>query len=320
MAELYPLLFAPIFKERVWGGRRLSQWFSHLPEGSIGEAWVLSDHPQGPTPVSNGPLAGETLRSLRERFGAALVGTRGTSEKTGEFPLLFKMLDCQDDLSVQVHPSDAYAGLPPGELGKTEMWVVLDAAPGAKAVYGLKEGVTAASFAEAVRAGRTMDVMNQVEVQAGDVLYVPAGTVHALGTGLLVAEIQQSSDTTYRIYDYDRPGLDGKPRELHIDHALQVSRYGPPPRVTRAEAKEANAWQEICRSPFFTVYHGRCEGAWAQGSKPDSFQAFMVLQGEGSIAWAGGSEPLRAGATVLVPASLGAYQLAGTFQALLVTV
>ena len=144
MSQLYPLIFAPLFKDRVWGGRKLARWFEALPEGPVGEAWVLSDHPNGRTPVQNGPLAGQTLTELQHRFGAELFGTR--LQGTG-FPLLFKMLDCQDDLSVQVHPDDTYFGLQAGELGKTEMWVVLEAEPGGRVVYGLKAGTTAESWA-----------------------------------------------------------------------------------------------------------------------------------------------------------------------------
>lgn len=314
------MIFSPVFKERVWGGRRLARWFPDLPEGPIGEAWVLSDHPPGRTPVQNGPLAGETLQSLKARFGAALVGRFGLSDKTGEFPLLFKLLDSQDDLSIQVHPSDEYEGLPPGELGKTEMWLVLEAEPGARVIYGLQPGVTPDTFTAAVQEGRTMDVMRQLPVRAGDVLYVPAGTVHALGRGLLVAEIQQSSDTTYRVYDYDRLGLDGKPRRLHVEHAIRVAHYGEPPALSRPSQSGSNRWAEICRSAYFVVSQGRCEGDWAQQSSAESFQALMLLDGAGSVSWEGGSEPLSAGSVLLVPASLGAYRLSGAFRALLVTV
>lgn len=320
MTQLYPLIFQPVFKERVWGGRKLTRWFPNLPDGPIGEAWVLSDHPQGRTPVANGPLQGETITSLKGRFGADLVGTKGVHPKTGEFPLLFKLLDSQDDLSVQVHPSDDYPGLPPGELGKTEMWVVLDAEPGARVVYGLKEGVTPESFAAAVAAGRTMEVMRELPVKPGDVLYVPAGIVHALGTGLLVAEIQQSSDTTYRVYDYDRLGLDGKPRELHVEQALAVASYGATPEPTHPVLPGENQWQTIVSSPFFETAQGRCEGDWAQQTTPDSFEALMLLEGEGAIAWEGGEERLRAGMTLLVPAALGGYRLSGSFRALRVRI
>ncbi|MFZ5816408.1 MAG: type I phosphomannose isomerase catalytic subunit [Bacillota bacterium] len=320
MTQLYPLIFTPLFKERVWGGRRLTRWFPTLPDGPVGEAWVLSDHPQGRTPVANGPLRGETIQSLKARFGTNLLGRRGLHPRTGEFPLLFKLLDCQDDLSIQVHPSDDSPGLPPGELGKSEMWVVLEAEPGAKVVYGLKEGVTPDSFAAAVAQGRTMDVMRQLEVRPGDVLYVPAGTVHALGTGLLVAEIQQSSDTTYRLYDYDRPGLDGKPRELHVEQALAVATYGPPPQPSHPPEPDPNQWQVIVTSPFFETARARCAGDWLQQTTPDSFEALMLLEGEGVIAWPGGEERLTAGMTLLIPAALGSYRLRGEFRLLRVRV
>lgn len=320
LLQIYPLLFRPLFKERVWGGQRLRQFFPHLPTGRVGEAWVLSDHPQGPTPVENGPYAGRTLSWFRELEPAAVFGTRGLSAKTDQFPLLFKLLDSQEDLSIQVHPGDDYEGLPPGELGKTEMWVVLAAEPGARVVYGLAEGTTAERFAEAVRTGRTMDVMRQVEARAGDVFYVPSGTVHALGTGLMVAEIQQSSDTTYRIYDYDRPGLDGKPRELHVEHALRVSSYVDPPPQGRAEVTRSNEWLEICRSPYFVVSLGQCTGTWEQRTTPESFQALMLLEGEGALQWEGGEVGLERGSTVLVPSALGSYRLAGRCRSLMVRI
>lgn len=200
------------------------------------------------------------------------------------------------------------------------MWVVLHADPGAKVVYGLKPGATPADFAAAVQSGRTMDVMQEIQVQTGDALYVPAGTVHALGTGLLIAEIQQSSDTTYRVYDYGRPGLDGKLRELHVEHALRVTHYGEPPAITHPVLTATNQWAEICRSPFFTVYQGEIKGETAGQTSPDSFEAILILQGSGTVVWQEGEERFTAGMTVLLPASLGHYQLTGAFQALRVTV
>ena len=320
MRQLYPLAFQPVFKQRVWGGQRLSQFFPDLPAGHVGEAWVLSDHPQGRTPVVNGALAGEVLGDLQVKYGAALVGTHGLSGAAGAFPLLLKLLDAQDDLSVQVHPADDYPGLPAGELGKTEMWVILHAEPGAKVVLGLRPGVTRAIFAEAIARGRIMTALQELTVLSGDVLYVPAGTVHALGTGLLVAEVQQSSDTTYRVYDYDRLGLDGQPRELQVEDALAVTNYGQPPAGAIAAPTQPGTWQELCRSPFFVVAQGQCSGEWPQETSPLSFEAVMILDGTGLVAWDEGTVAVRAGTTLLVPASMGAYRLRGDFRCLRVRI
>jgi len=326
---LYPLRFSPVFKERVWGGRRLARFFPNLPPGPVGEAWVLSDHPQGRTPIANGPLRGETIHSLRQRKAASddlwsdtwLLGTRGVHPRTGEFPLLFKLLDAREDLSVQVHPGDDFAGLPPGELGKSEMWVVLDAEPGARLIHGLAPGATRAELAAAIQQGRTMDALRAHTVRPGDVYYVPAGVVHALGSGLLVAEIQQSSDTTYRLYDYDRPGLDGKPRTLHIEQALACASYAPPPSPVRLASSERNRWETIVTSPYFVTEYGRCRICWYGATDPASFEVLMILEGTGTIEWPpDGVEPLAAGQTWLLPAQLGRYRLTGDFAALRVRV
>ncbi|HYG60218.1 MAG TPA: type I phosphomannose isomerase catalytic subunit [Symbiobacteriaceae bacterium] len=317
MTALYPLILQPVFKERIWGGRQLASFYGpSLPPGPIGEAWVLGEHDQGMSVVANGPLSGRGLGDLRREYGPALLGSRGDASPTGRCPLLIKLLDAQDDLSVQVHPADDYAGLPPGEPGKTEMWYILDAQPGAKIVYGLKDGMDAGAFAAAVRDGQILDALRTVEVQAGDVFYVPAGTIHALGRGTLVAELQQSSDTVYRVYDYDRPGLDGKPRELHVAHALQVARYDTPAEAFRPGEPPANRWQLLVDSPFFLVHRGTVEEAWMQRVSPGSFDALLVLAGQGSITWDGGDERLKAGDSVLVPACLSHYELSGSLKVL----
>ncbi|MDF2626988.1 MAG: phosphomannose isomerase [Symbiobacteriaceae bacterium] len=312
MTALYPLFLKPIFKERIWGGRNLTPYYGNgLPEGAIGEAWALGDHDQGTSVVTRGPLAGQSLADLRLAFGARLLGARGMASPSGRCPLLIKLLDAQDDLSVQVHPADGYEGLPPGELGKAEMWYILAAEPEAKIVYGLADGVDAAAFAAAVRSGQVEAALRYIPVQAGDVFYVPAGTIHALGRGTVVAEVQQSSDTVYRVYDYNRPGLDGKPRELHVEHALRVARYDTPAHPFRPARPLSNQWQRLVESEFFTVDRAAVAGRWPQATSDDSFDALLVLEGEGSIHWAGGREPLGPGQAVLVPAELGAYELTG---------
>lgn len=308
----YPLQFQPEFKDRVWGGRSLERFGFRMPEGRIGEAWTIGDHPNGTTKVMNGELAGLGLDQVREQYGKAFFGAKGFSEKTGRFPLLIKLLDCEDDLSVQVHPNDDYSRLPQGELGKTEMWYVLDAKPGAKIIYGLKDSVTRESLAQAIAEGRIMDTMNEVSVSAGDTFYIPAGTVHALCAGVLVAEIQQNSDTTYRLYDYDRPGLDGKPRELHVEDSLNVIAYeGSGATRMTTELASDNDWLTLAESPYFTVEKGRTSGRWELATGGDSFIIHIICEGTGSLTWSGGSLDAKPGDCFLVPANLGSYAFEG---------
>lgn len=315
--KTYPLQFQPEFKERVWGGRDLERFGFHLPEGRIGEAWTIGDHPNGTTKVMNGELAGLGLDRVRELYGKEFFGSKGFSEKTGRFPLLIKLLDCQDDLSVQVHPNDDYEGLPKGELGKTEMWYVLDAKPGAKIIYGLKDGVTREDLAQAVEEDRIMDTLFEVPVSPGDTFYIPAGTVHALCAGVLVAEIQQNSDTTYRLYDYNRPGLDGKPRELHVEDSLNVIAYedSGATRMT-TELQADNTWLTIAASPYFLVEKGRTGGSWALETNGDSFVIHVVCEGAGALRWSGGELAVKPGDCFLIPANLGAYSFEGSLTML----
>ncbi|MFD2610987.1 type I phosphomannose isomerase catalytic subunit [Paenibacillus gansuensis] len=313
----YPLQFKPEMKERVWGGRALEQFGLELPDGSIGEGWMIGDHPNGTTKVMNGELAGLGLDEVRERFGAELFGSKGFSEKSGRFPLLIKLLDCNDDLSVQVHPSDDYAGLPAGELGKTEMWYILDAKPGAKIVYGLKPGTDEAAFQASIEEDRIMDTLQEVTVEAGDSFYIPAGTVHALGAGVLVAEIQQNSDTTYRLYDYKRPGLDGKLRELHVEDSLNVTDYeGKSATRMKTDLQAHNEWLRLASSPYFITDKGRVEGRWSLQTSADSFVILIACEGTGALTWDEGSLEVKPGDCFLLPASLGGYALEGSFTVL----
>ncbi|CAG7623286.1 Mannose-6-phosphate isomerase ManA [Paenibacillus solanacearum] len=313
----YPLQCAAQWKERVWGGQSLAQFGLDMPKGTIGEAWMIGDHPNGTTSVLYGELAGWRLDRIRESYGEAVFGRKGISEKTGRFPLLIKLLDCQEDLSVQVHPDDLYDRLPPGELGKTEMWYVLAASPGAKIIYGLKDGVTRERLAAAIETDRIMDCLNEVPVEAGDAFYIPAGTVHALGSGMVVAEIQQNSDSTYRLYDYGRPGLDGKRRELHIDDSLRVIAYeGNDAACMKTALRRANEWLTLVRSPYFVTEKGQVEGEWTLSTSPDSFVIHIICEGAGSIRYADGEIQVQPGECFLLPASLGAYRLTGRMTVL----
>jgi mannose-6-phosphate isomerase len=303
-------------QEKVWGGRSLARFGFDMPDGPIGEAWLIADHPHGTSTVKNGPLAGLGLDEVRERYGREWFGKKGLSQRTGRFPLLLKILDCEDDLSVQVHPGDDYERLAPGELGKTEMWYVLDAKPGATILYDLKPGFDRESFSRLIQEDRIMEGLQEVPVQPGDAFYIPAGTVHALRAGVLVVEVQQNSDTTYRLYDYNRPGLDGKPRALHIEDSLNVIRYDAQASKQTTEVPGPNQWLRIAESPYFLVDKAEIRGRLALATDPDSFQLLVVCEGAGELRWDGESLALTPGAGILVPANLGEYALEGELTVL----
>jgi mannose-6-phosphate isomerase len=304
-------------KERVWGGRALERLGLELPEGKIGEGWMIGDHPNGTTKVMNGELAGLGLDEVRKLHGKELFGAKAASGKTDRFPLLIKLLDCDDDLSVQVHPNDDYKKLPAGELGKTEMWYVLDAKPGATIIYGLKDGVTREALSEAISEGQIMESLQVVSVQPGDSFYIPAGTVHALCSGVLVAEIQQNSDTTYRLYDYNRPGLDGKLRDLHVEDSLEVIAYeGAGATRMKTDLAQANSWLQLASSPYFVTEKGQVNGTWELTPAPDSCVIHIICEGSGTLDWAEGSLPAKPGDCFLVPANQGSYRLSGSMTVL----
>ena len=216
---LYPFTFQPIFKERVWGGRRLQSLYGKsLPAGApIGESWEISDRPEGVSVITNGPLTGRDLRWLMEHHAAELLGP--AKPVSGRFPLLVKLLDAQDKLSLQVHPPASLAGQLGGEP-KTEAWYVGDTEPHADIYVGLRKDTTRAEFERRLREGSVADCFHRLSVNRGDAMFLPSGRVHALGAGSVIFEVQQNSDTTYRVFDWNRLGLDGKPRELHVDAAL----------------------------------------------------------------------------------------------------
>ena len=219
MSELYPLTFKPIFKERIWGARNLERLYGkQLPATvPIGESWEISDRPGDVSVISNGPLAGKDLHWLVENLRTDLLGD--AKLEAGRFPLLIKLLDAQEKLSLQVHPPASKATELRGDP-KTEMWFIADALPGSELYVGLKRGVTRADFERRVGDGSVAECFHRVPVGVGDSMFLPSGRVHAIGAGLVIFEIQQNSDTTYRVFDWNRVGLDGKPRELHVPQSL----------------------------------------------------------------------------------------------------
>jgi mannose-6-phosphate isomerase len=310
MIPLYPLTFQPVLKRYLWGGRRLGSVLGKpIGDGTdYAESWEIADHHQGQSIVAAGALAGMTLHDLVETRGPELLGRHAPQSR---FPLIFKFLDCQRDLSVQVHPNDtAAAKLTPPDLGKTEAWLILDAQSGSRVYTGLKKGHDRASLASAVQNGRTEDCLYSFEVRAGQCLFIPAGTVHALGAGLLVAEIQQASDTTYRLYDWGRTGPDGNPRQLHINEALDAIDYAA--IEIAPQQPQPTSEQSIDRLVSCDKFIlDRCTlTSQLQPGGDNRFHIISVLEGEIELS----SPPspalnLRIGQTVLLPACLPASTL-----------
>ena len=331
--QIYPLAFEPVFKDYIWGGRNLETKLGRaLPPGTVAESWEVAAHPNGQTKVAAGPLSGYTLDALQARLGERLLGQAADA---ANFPLLIKLLDANRWLSVQVHPDDAYAREHAGELGKTELWIILHAEPGAELIYGLKDGVTREQFAQAAANGAIEHMLHHVSIRSGDAVYVPAGTVHALGPGAIVAEIQQNSDTTYRLYDWGRSGADGQSRPLHVQQALDVIDWrvvepeiARPPVLSSpdgwvreilsdlrtiggaaSDLRAADGAATAC--PFFQVERltGRPGAVWSDICAGDAFQIWAALSGSATLHWAGAPVELRAVSWLLLPAALGAFEL-----------
>ncbi len=310
MPPLYPLTFHPIFKERVWGGRSLARLYGKaLPSDvPIGESWEICDRPGDASVVAHGPLAGKDLHWLVENRHTELLGDARL--EGGRFPLLIKLLDAQDKLSLQVHPPASRSVELHGEP-KTEMWFIAEAAPGAELYVGLKSGVTRADFERRIQDGRVAECFHRLPVQAGDAMFLPSGRVHAIGAGLVIFEIQQNSDTTYRVFDWNRAGLDGRPRELHVAQSLASIDFNDfePTLAGGAEVRVANCLvrQLVC-DPLFKVELFRAQGDDRISLAASRMQLIGVVAGEVRIQ--DGSTPvLRAGDFCLLPASLPQVEL-----------
>lgn len=317
MPPLYPLRFEPIFKRMLWGGTRLPGLLRRpCPEGGpIGEAWLVSDVDGHLSVVSNGPWAGTTLRQLLERHAPEIVGpSRQNLQDPSRFPLLLKFIDAQQELSVQVHPDDHYAArLGPGYRGKTEAWVVLERDPQQSRIYaGFRPGVTADTFRLALQQGQVADTLHSFIPQLGDCIYLEAGTVHALGAGLLVFEIQQSSDITYRLYDWDRiDKVTGRPRPLHIDQALACIDWsrGPCYPVRPAVVVSSGLRREgLVRCRYFTLERLTLHAPTVVGQEGQC-RLLVLLEGIARYQWQAHTDELVAGDVLLLPAVVGAILL-----------
>jgi len=304
MVKLYPLTFQPILKERIWGGRNLETLYGKsLPPGiRAGESWEISDRPGDESVVANGPLRGGTLRRLMEQSPAALIGPR--DPVPARFPLLIKIIDAQDTLSLQVHPPAAAAARLGGEP-KTEMWLVTRAKPGAEIFAGLKKGVTRAEFERKLASQTVAECFHRIAVREGDAMFLPSGRIHALGAGTVIFEIQQNSDTTYRVFDWNRLDRDGKPRELHVPQSLASMDFGDfePALLPRTvHADRPGTVRPLVQDALFTV----CLRQWAGGDQlawpPGRMRILGVVQGALRVEGAGETVEMGAGQFCLIPA------------------
>ena len=314
--ELYPLRFVEIYKPYIWGGQNLRKLGKPIKEGEIvAESWEISDHNDDISIVENGPLAGKSLRELIKTYGEDI----SPKTENGRFPILIKYIDANKRLSVQVHPDDEYAKTHenPKELGKTECWYVMDAPSNAELIMGIKKGVDKDSFIKMIRENRIEDGLNRIKVQKGDFIYIKTGTVHALLEGIMVCEIQENSDTTYRLYDWGRVGNDGKPRPLHIDKALDVI-YFPPEKIYNEYIRDLlinydknldNAAQKLVRSKYFNIDFLKFTKAFNQEMEDYHFHTLNIIEGEGILKYKNGFERIKIGDTILVPRSVNSYEI-----------
>ncbi len=320
---MYPIIFTPDYKEMVWGGHKLQTVLGkEIPFEHTGESWEIACHDNGQSVVKSGRFAGMTLKELLLKEGEGITGK--TFSEGDKFPLLIKFIDTKDWSSVQVHPGDDYAfANENGELGKSEAWYILQANEGSKLVAGLKDGVTKELFKEKLLANELEAVLNELEVKQGDVIDIPAGCIHAIGGGILLAEIQQNSDTTYRVYDWGRVGLDGKPRELHVKKALDVINFEQKHGKGLVEGTKENLdgyfLTEFVRNEYFVLQKLVIEAAYEAKEKRNGFEIYMCVKGDGIIEYEENGETkscdVKFGESLVVPVGMGAYSIKPTGEA-----
>jgi mannose-6-phosphate isomerase len=305
-----PIFLQPIFQERIWGGQKLKTEFNYeIPYEQTGEAWVISAHPNGPSIIKNGPLEGKTLADAWNEHGELFNKEADNNE---EYPLLVKVLDANNDLSVQVHPNDQFAREVEGQpYGKTECWYVLSAEPEAELILG-HHAQTREELEQMIDNGKWDDLLKKEKVQAGDFVYVPSGTIHAIGKGIVILETQQSSDITYRVYDYDRTDANGNKRELHLDRSKEVTTVPHQPADTDQQTEVSGdlTMKKLVEEKYFTVYHWNLNGKTTQKLTNDFLQV-SVIAGSGEITIGGKKFLIEKGSHFILPYGVGEYELSG---------
>lgn len=309
---LKPLKLIPEYKEIIWGGNRLKTEYNKKSFlNNIAESWELTVRPDGMNKIFGGEYDGCTLEEYISKNGDSVV----SNKQFDFFPLLIKFIDAEDNLSVQVHPDDTYGLKYANSLGKTEMWYIIDAKPDSKLVYGLKEGVTTEQFAKAIEDKKVEEMLNYVPVKAGDVFFIPAGLVHAIGSGILLSEIQQNSNITYRVYDYNRIGKDGKPRELHVKDALNVIVNRSENEIDKIRYSKGNFNDSTLAScEYFKVDKYNITNVLNLVADQSSFNSVLCLDGCGIINYNNEEFELNKGDSYFIPAGLGEYSVCGNVQ------
>ena len=306
---MYPIKFENIYFDKIWGGRDFEEFRGNLPSGYIGESWDITCHENGVGIVANGELKGKTFLDIIEKLGHDLVGTKVSTEK---FPLLVKLINSREKLSVQVHPGDEYAAIHENSLGKTEAWYVVEAKPGAKLIVGTKN-CDKATFAKAIEEGKSEDYLNVIPVKKGDCFLINSGLVHAICEGLIIAEIQQNSDITYRVYDY------GRPREIHVEKSLDVIKFDLEAKnLSNNEVKEFDGFSRVdfCENEYFGIQKFDITTEWTDESDKERFFILTCVEGNGTIEGEGFSEEIKMGDSFLIPATLGKYTVKGNITVL----
>lgn len=316
MSAHTPIKLSPAFQDYLWGGERLKSDFNKKSTLTpLAESWELSAHKAGESTVCDGPYQGLSLSAYLSAVGKDALGTHAT--RFDYFPILIKLIDAKQNLSVQVHPDDAFALANEGEYGKTEMWYVLDCEDGAALYCGFSKDVTKEEYAAAIAQNTLTDILNRVPVSRGDVFFIPAGTVHAIGAGIVICEIQQNSNTTYRVYDYGRRDKNGNTRPLHVEKALAVSTLTKAP-VHQPTPNGADVLLADC--PYFTVRRKRVCGEDSLTATTASFTSLIVTDGDGALVSKHGTLPLTKGDSIFIPAQDEHFTLTGTCELIVTTV
>lgn len=312
----YPMKLKPYVSETIWGGTRLIHEYGiETEKDNAAEGWMLSCHESGLCHIDNGPLTGKTLLEVC-REAPELCGKN--AERFADFPILIKFIDARDDLSIQVHPTAEYCQKTGKGQSKTECWYVLDTAPGASLLMGFNEEISSEEFQKSIEEGKVLDHVKRFDVKKGDFFFIESGTLHAICKGVLLAEVQESSNTTYRIFDYNRPGKDGKPRELHIEDAVAVTNCKPyTPSAYCKDEKLYNGIKHILADcPLFNVAELKIRGGFSEVADETSFVSLLVLSGDGYLSTPNGSLSLKKGDSVFIPASTGIFNLEGEMDIL----